>query len=213
MSHERLIAQLARDVAPVTPLPSPAIRAARWMLLAVCVVAVGVVFRGLRANWMVAAGDPVFIITTGLILATGVTSTVLAMALSVPGVVTTTWVRWTPVLLLAMWGGVLVFEIVSTSTSLAGARFGVSCLWKTYSIAAVPAAALVWLARRAAPLDWRATGSLAALAALSFGVLGTELICPISGHVHLFSWHFVPVLVMAVVVFIATSLGHRAFRR
>ena len=31
MSHETLIAQLARDVTPVTPLPAPQVRVARWV--------------------------------------------------------------------------------------------------------------------------------------------------------------------------------------
>lgn len=214
MSHETLIAQLARDVAPVTPLPPPAVRAARWILLAMLAVAIGLVSRGLRANWVLAVGDPVFMVTVGLILATGVVSAVLAMALSVPGLVSSRWIRWTPPVLLLMWGAVLVTQAGLAGVSLSSGRLGMSCLWKTYGIALGPAAALVWLARRAAPLDWRATGSLAALAALSFGVLGTELICPITGHGHLFTWHFLPVVAMTAVVFVATSLAtvtsHRA---
>lgn len=213
MSHERLIAELARDVAPVTPLPSPAVRAARWMLLALLAVAVGLAFRGLRANWALATGDPVFMVTVALILATGVVSAVLAMALSVPGVVPSRWVRWTPPMLLMLWGTVLVVQAVIAGGSLSSGPLGLSCLWKTYAIALGPAVVLVWLARRAAPLDWRATGGLAALAALSFGVLGTELICPITVHGHLVTWHFLPVLAMTMVVFAATSLATATARR
>lgn len=213
MSHETLIAQLARDVAPVTPLPSPAVRAARWMLLAILAVVAGLVFRGLRANWALATGDPIFMVTVALILATGVVSAVLAMALSVPGAVSFRWVKWTPAVLLVLWGAVLLVQAATAGASLAPGRLGLGCLGKTYGIAVIPAAVLVWLARRAAPLDWRATGSLAALAALSFGVLGTEFICPIAGHGHLFTWHFLPVVVMTVVVFVATSLATSSVQR
>ena len=136
-------------------------------------------------------------------------SALVALALSVPGMVSAWWVRWTPVTLLGMWGSVLLFEVLSSGTSLIPARAGAGCLWKTYGIAVGPAAVLVWLAGRAAPLDWRWTGSLAALAALSFGVLGTELICPITGHGHLFTWHFLPVATMTVAAFAGAALVTR----
>lgn len=213
MSHESLIAQLARDVRPVTPLPSPVVRAARWMVVAVLAVAVGLVFRGLRTNWAVAVGDPAFLVTAVLILATGVVSAMQAMALSVPGLVSSRWIRWMPPVLLVLWGAVLVTQAAVAGVSLSAGHFGVSCLWKTYGIAVGPAVLLVWLARRAAPLDWRATGSLAALAALSFGVLGTELICPITGHGHLFTWHFLPVVAMTVAVFVVTAVLTATARR
>jgi hypothetical protein len=206
MRHETLIAALARDVAPVAPLPSPTVRAARWIVVAVLAVAIGVVFRGLRTNWALVTGDPAFVVSVGLILATGVVSALVAMALSVPGLISAWWIRWTPIALLVMWGSVLVADVMSSGTSLWPTRSGAACLWKTYGIAAGPAAVLVWLAARAAPLDWRWTGTLAALAALSFGVLGTEFICPITGHNHLFTWHFLPVATMTAAAFIVASL-------
>jgi hypothetical protein len=209
MSHETLIAQLAADARPVTPLPDPRVRSARWLVLAVLAVALGVMVKGLRANWTHAVEDPWFLVTFGLILATGVAAALVAMALSVPGVVSSRWLQWTPVGLLLVWGGVLLAEMVTSGASLTSERVVTGCMWKTYGLAVGPAALLVWLARRAAPLDWRWAGSLAALAALSFGVLGTELICPITRHAHLFTWHFVPVLLMSVVAFAAVSLWTR----
>jgi hypothetical protein len=205
MSHETLIAQLARDVTPVRPLPAPRVRAARWMAVATAAVVVGVVVRGVRGNWAVAVGDPWFLLTTVLILATGVTAAGVAMALAVPGAVASRWIKWTPVVLVAAWGSVVLFEVMASGSSVLDDRIGTSCMWKTYGIAVGPAATLVWLAQRAAPLDWRWTGSLAALAALSFGVLGTELICPITRHAHLFTWHFLPVAGMSVASFIAAA--------
>ncbi len=209
MSHETLIAQLARDVTPVTPLPAPQVRVARWVGVALVAVVAGVALRGLRSNWSLVTSDPGFLVTVALILATGLVSALVALALSVPGMVSAWWVRWTPVALLGMWGSVLVFEVWSTGTRLIPAQAGIECVWKTYGIAVGPAAVLVWLARRAAPLDWRWTGSLAALAALSFGVLGTELICPITGHGHLFTWHFLPVATMTVAAFVGAALVTR----
>lgn len=200
MSHESLIAHLASDATPVTPLPSPHVRAARWVMLAVTAVALGVSVRGIRRNWPMATSDPWFLVSCALILATGVSAALLAMSLAVPGAVQRRWLRWVPPALLVSWGLVLGIDyLLAAGPSRAGA--GASCLWKTWGIAVGPAAALIALARRAAPLDWRWTSSLAALAALAFGVLGTELICPVTGHAHILTWHFLPVVLTSVVTF------------
>jgi len=209
MSHETLIAQLARDVTPVTPLPAPQVRVVRWVGVALIAVVAAVAIRGLRSNWSLVMSDPGFLVTIALILATGLVSALVALALSVPGLVSAWWVRWTPVALLGMWGSVLLFEVWSSGTHVIPADAGAGCVWKTYGIAVGPAAVLVWLAGRAAPLDWRWTGSLAALAALSFGVLGTEVICPITNHDHLFTWHFLPVAGMALGAFVCAALVAR----
>lgn len=200
MSHESLIARLASEAAPVTPLSSPRARAARWVAIAVVAVAVGVAVRGLRRNWPMATSDPWFFVSAALILATGMSAALLAMTLAVPGGVQRYWVRWVPPVLLLAWGMVVGADyLLATGPSRAGA--GASCLWKTWGIAVGPAALLLSMARRAAPLDWRWTSSLAALAALAFGVLGTELICPVTGHAHIFTWHFLPVAATTLATF------------
>jgi hypothetical protein len=209
MSHESLIAELASGIKPVTPLPSPKVRAARWVLVATLTVALGLAAKGLRQNWEMALADPWFLLTVALILATGVAAAMTAMALSVPGVVRASWMKWVPVTLMLAWGAVLAAEVLLAGTSWRAESWGVNCLWKTWGIAVGPAAVILWLAGRAAPLDWRWTGGLAALASLAFGVLGTELICPVSVHAHVFTWHFLPVAVTTGLTFLGVTLWAR----
>lgn len=201
MSHESLIARLASEASPVIPLKAPYVRASRWILIAIGVVAVAVMIKGLRHNWAAASCDPWFVVTTMLVLATGVSAAIVAMALSVPGIVQRAWTRWLPVGILLSWGAVLLVDIALTWGSVRPAGWGTSCMWKTWGIGIGPAAVLVWLAARAAPLDWRWTGGLAALSALAFGVLGTELICPVTTPSHLFTWHFLPVALTSAAAF------------
>jgi len=104
---------------------------------------------------------------------------------------------------------VLLVDIALSWGSLRPAGWGTSCLWKTWGIGIGPAAVLVWLAARAAPLDWRWTGGLAAFSALAFGVLGTELICPVTTPGHLFSWHFLPVSLTSAAVFLVVACWTR----
>ncbi len=54
-------------------------------------------------------------------------------------------------------------------------------------VAAGPAFLIILMAYRAASLNWRWTGSLAALSGLALGAIGTEFMCPITGYAHLFN--------------------------
>ena len=53
-----------------------------------------------------------------------------------------------------------------------------------------------------AGVQWWAVGSSSALA---FGVTGTELICPLTRGAHLFNYHYLPVVGLTVVAFVAGS--------
>ena len=208
MSHEQLIATLASQATPVQPLPAPGVRMVRWVLLAVVTVGLAIAWRGLRANAASAFSDPTFIVTNLLILTVAVLSAWLALTLAVPGALRSPRATWLPIAGLGAWGAILIQQIAGTgniASALMTEQVVAGCMFKTYGIAVGPALVIILLAQRAAPLDWRWTASLAALSALAFGVLGTELICPITGYAHLFNWHFLPVAVLTAVTFFAAG--------
>lgn len=212
MSHEDLIVTLASHATPVRPLPAPRVRLARWALFAVVAVGVGVAWRGLRSNWAAALADPTFVVTNLLVLIVAMLAAWAAFSLAVPGALRSPWAKWLPIAGLGAWGAILVQQVATTGdlgSALMTERVVAGCMWKTYGIAVGPAFAIILLAQRAAPLDWRWTAGLAALSALAFGVLGTELICPITGAPHLFNWHFAPVALMTLAAFIAGGLVRR----
>ncbi len=212
MSHEDLIVTLASLGSPVKPLPAPVVRMARWVLFAGAIVCIAIAWRGLRLNWATAFMDPSFIVTTVLIATVALLAAWAAFALAVPGALQSPVAKWMPVAALGVWGAVLIQEMAVTGgvlPSLGVEPVVLGCMWKTYGIAVGPALAIILLARRAAPLDWRWTGGLAALSALAFGVIGTEFICPLTRHAHLFSWHFLPVVGMTLVAFVAGSIWPR----
>jgi len=209
MKHESLIVSLVSDAAPITPLPAPSARAARWLIVAIVAVVVGVMVKGLRQNWAMALSDSGFQLSTVLVLATGISAALTALALAVPGALRQTWLRWLPPGLFVAWGGVLAFDLLLVPGTVPAAGWATSCMWKTWGIAVGPAAVLLMMARAAAPLDWRWTGGMAALAALAFGVLGTEMICPLTGHAHILTWHFAPVVLTALATFAAVAVATR----
>ena len=212
MSHERLIATLASQAAPMKPLPAPHIRTARWILLALVAIGLAIAWRGLRSNLAAALSDSTFIVTNMLILLVAISSAWLAMTMAVPGALRSQLAKWIPIAGLGAWAAILIQQ-VATSGDLASAlmteQMVAGCMFKTYGIAIGPALAAILLAQRAAPLDWRWTAGLASLSALAFGVLGTELICPITGFAHLFNWHFLPVAMMAAGAFLAAAFVAR----
>jgi hypothetical protein len=178
------------------------------VVCALVVVGLAIAWRGLRTNWASAFADPTFVVTSLLILIVAMMAAWTALTLAVPGALRSTWAKWLPVAGLGAWGAILIQQVISTgsvATTLMTERMVAGCMWKTYGIAVGPALVLTLLAQRAAPLDWRWTAGLAALSALAFGVLGTELICPLTGAAHLFSWHFLPVAVMTLAIFFAAG--------
>lgn len=206
MSHEDLIVTLASHATPVRPLPSPRVRMARWVLCALVAAGIAIAWRGLRENWAAAFADPTFIVTNLLIFTVAVLSAWLALTLAVPGALQSLHARWMPIAGLGAWGAILIQQVATTgniASALMTEHVVAGCMFKTYGIAVGPALVIILLAQRAAPLDWRWTSGLAALSALAFGVLGTELICPITGAAHLFNWHFAPVVLMTFAAFIA----------
>lgn len=212
MSHERLIATLASQATPVQPLAAPRIRMARWILCAVVAVSLGIAWRGVRTNLAAAFSDPTFIITNLLILIVAVSAAWLALTLAVPGALRLARTKWLPIAALGAWGAILIQQVATTgdlAAALMTEQVVAGCMFKTYGIAIGPALVIILLAQRAAPLDWRWTASLASLSALAFGVLGTELICPITGYAHLFNWHFLPVAAMTAAAFLAGGLWAR----
>ena len=209
MSHEDLIVTLASNAAPVQPLPSPRVRMMRWVLVALLAIGIAIAWRGLRENWPAAVSDPTFVITNLLILAVAMLAAWAAFTLAVPGAMRSPVAKWLPIAGLGAWGAILIQQVATTgdfASALMTERIISGCMWKTYGIGVGPALVIILLAQRAAPLDWRWTASLAALSAMAFGVLGTELICPITGAAHLFNWHFMPVAIMTVTTFVVTGL-------
>lgn len=213
MSHEQLIIALASEATPIAPLPAPRVRTVRWVMCALLFVGAGLLWRGVRANWAAAFSDPTFVVSNILLLGVALLAAWTALVLAVPGALRSPVAKWLPVAGLGGWGAILIQQVASVASpgaALMAEPIVTGCMWKTFGVAAGPAFLIILMAYRAAPLDWRWTGSLAALSALAFGAIGTEFMCPITGHAHLFNWHFLPVAAMTLVAFVAGAVLPRS---
>jgi hypothetical protein len=208
-----VIARLARDGTPVTPLPSPFARWGAWTLTATVVAAIVTILLGLRFDLALRVHEAPFILAA---VATGIlalTAAYGAFVLSVPGAPHDRVVRVVPLIAAIAWAAVLwswmtaigdpVAEIVATPSQPA-------CVLLILSISALPGIWLFDRLRRAAPLALRWTGLLAALGALALGALGTQFVCHINTPGHQLLWHFIPVIVLS---FAGLAIGAGTFRR
>jgi hypothetical protein len=210
-----VIAQLARDAAPVEPLPSPLARWCAWTLSAIVAGVIVTILLGFlpRLRPVVAAPvhDPRFVLaalaTGGLaLLAAGA-----AFALSVPGAARGRFVRIVPWLAAIAWAAVLRTRLVAIGDPVAQivtTPWHPVCVLLILTISALPGFWLFLMLRRAAPLQSLWTGALAALGTLALGALGTQFVCPIDAPAHHLVWHFSPVIVLSA---LGLVLGARVF--
>lgn len=204
---EDLIARLAREAGPVAVLASPAARTGRWLLAAALAVAAVLRLSGLWPDVWPAMG-PVYGGLAALSLGAGVSAGSMAFVLGVPGAERSGRGRALAAGLVIVWG----LSLVSLSAAgpagqvaAAGALAG-ACEAKIALLSLVPAAVMVVMLRRAAPLQPVWAGALALFAAAALASVGAQLVCPSRVPLHGLLGHFLPVIVMA-------ALGAVAGRR
>jgi hypothetical protein len=198
-----VIARLARDGVPVTPLPSPLARWWAWTLKAAIAAAIVTVVLGLRPDLALRLREARFLLAATFTGTLALTAAGNAIMLSVPGASNRRATRVVPLIAAIAWGSLLWIRMTGLGDPLAEIvatpRHPV-CILLILTISALPAIWLFDTLRRAAPLEARWTGVFAALGALACGALGTQFVCPIDAPGHQLLWHFVPVIVL-------TSLG------
>jgi hypothetical protein len=201
-----LIAELARDAGPVTPLASPRARFLRWAAAALVVWAALVVFREPRTDLDVMLARPAFVAQALLLLATAALGGVAAFVLSVPGAERSRVLRWLPIGAAIAWVALIVGLLLQRPAPLAlvmNERAIVSCAIKTITFGAAPALLILLLVRRAAPMERGWTAGLAGLGAFALGALGTQIDCPINRPSHLLEWHAAPVFLYVAALALA----------
>jgi hypothetical protein len=210
MEHD-LIATLVRDVVPVRPLASPAVRLARWAVVSALCVAAGVALARVRHDLGETLWTTSFLVQAVLLIGTAVLAAMAALIAGVPGASSTLATRLLPLGAITLWAGWLVAAIVAQPghSRLWWPTPSPDCAVDITLLGLVPGLLLWSLVRRAAPLRPAWAGFLATLTAAAAGALGTQLLCPNDDAAHLLVWHVGPVIALAVA---GLQLGHRFLR-
>jgi hypothetical protein len=209
METAQLIAELEAGATPVRRLPPPWARAARWLMIAVPAVAAVIVLMTPRPDLGARLGEVRFAVELAAALATAILAAFAAFALTVPGHSRT--IALLPLLPLAVWLGSVGQSCVGEWAALGPAALDVrvdwDCLRAAFPVGAAPAAAMVLMLRRGAPLFPRISFALGALAVGALANAGLQIYHEGDISIMVLVWHFGSVAVLAA---IAALLGRLA---
>jgi len=207
MDIDHLIQELADHAKPVTRLPAPWRRAARW--LAASLVYVGSVV----AILLVGGGLPGSIesrlaLELAAVLATAVTAAVAAFSSVVPG--RDRRFLLLPLAPLGVWLATLGHGCLQDWQTLGSAGLQVrtdwDCALPALVLSVLPAGALFLMLRRGAPLMPAASLALGALAAAAMANFGLRIFHAGDVSIQILAWHVGGAVVVAM---IAGALGNR----
>lgn len=195
-----LIADLADDLQPVTPLRFSSGIGYVLAALDVTVVLVGTL-RGFPADLGAGRMDALFLLTTGLYLLLGIASAVAVIAMSRPHVGSDHdgW-RWAAAMaaLLPLTAGIVALGASAEAARATRLADDIDCLIAGTAWGTISFGMLIWWLRRGAPTSPERAGLVAGLAAGSLGTFAYSLHCPIGDIVHVGLWHGAAVALFAL---------------
>lgn len=194
------IANLVGSLVPVSPLPIPGIRHARWLAIAAAITALSVIAVGIREDIAARLVSVPFRAHVLLQIVAAVSGGAAALTLAIPGEDLRRWRRTAPVVAVAAWTTWLFAEFLLHSDGIAAWPIAITwgCVAKTSAFAAVPGVILGTMIARSAPTNRMTVSAYATLAALAVGALGVELTCPIIEPLHRLLCHAGPIVLAAI---------------
>lgn len=185
MTDAQLIDHLVGELRPVQRLPSPARRAAVWMLVALVYVLGTAMALGLRADLTETLARPRFLLEIGAVLVAAGGAALWAFQRSIPGRTAR------PCALVVAFAAVAWFASVQSHPAPDGSS-GWTCVVRWMVLAGVPGLVGFRLLQRSEPLEPRLVYRMGAVAAGVLALVGTRLVCSKDGTEHLLLWHAVP---------------------
>lgn len=199
MLTDDLIKHLAADVPAVRRLRPPWMRAILWLAIALPYVAIVVWGKLLMVDVAQTLADPRFMIEQAATFATALTAAIAAFRSIVPGF--DRRVLLLPLAPLALWLGSVgqgcLQDWLQFGADGLAIRPDWECLPSASIIGIVPAAAMVVMLRRGAPLFPRLTMVLGALAVAAIGNFGMQLFHFRDASIMVLFWHLGSVAVLS----------------
>ena len=192
-----LIESLSKDVKPVRRLPRAGVRAA---LLSAWAITLALLTLRLthepRADLAQALHNSAYLLDGILMFASGCCAAYAAFVLSVPDTCIRAPVRTALGISTVIWAVMILLQFVQTRAMPEAAP---SCFYGLTLGMSAPLALGVAMMLRSAPV-WRGwAGYAMVLAVGSFAALGMRFICPNDSPGHLLVWHFLPVIILALI--------------
>ncbi|MCB1500374.1 MAG: DUF1109 domain-containing protein [Bauldia sp.] len=210
MDTDALIDRLAEEAAPVHRVRPVWVRVAWWFGLAIPPLVLAVAVHGVAGGAVGMMQDTRLLVEQAATLVTAVSAAAAAFASTVPGV-NRRWL-WLPVVPLAVWllaiGKGCIDEWFHVGSEGLVVHADLGCFFPMLLVGAVPAAAMLIMVRRGAPLAPRSTLCLGALAIAAFVAFGLRFFHPGDASIMILVWH---VGMVAVVSAAGALAGSRLF--
>lgn len=194
-----LVAQLAREAAPVRPAPHPFRLSLRWMGMAALYLALSLAVSGLRPQLAVSLHDPWLVAELAALLALFIVTSVSAALLAFPDLHQHRRLALAPVLsfaafLLVMFGA---WQADSPPAPLPVHSF--ECTVSITLMLLLPALWTFYSLRKYASTHPGLAGGIALLSAFSIGALWLRLHEANDSIAHVIVWHYLPMLVIGLI--------------
>jgi hypothetical protein len=200
VSTDDLIDSLSRELTPVHRLRPPMVRAVSWIALAVAVIVVLTLWRGVRADMNARIHDPAYWVQVVGALLTGVCATLAVFEISLPDRPG----RWAilPVPAAIMWATGFAYGCLGHWIALAaGAPIveeSVRCV-TTIVLATIPLGLVLWLMlRQTRPLRPSGSAWLGALAVAGFADTAHLLLHAVQASLVVLAINLIPVAIIVV---------------
>ncbi|MFJ4292977.1 NrsF family protein [Cupriavidus sp. NPDC089707] len=205
-----LIDSLVADATPVRRLRPPAVRAARWLLLAALVIVLAALHHGVRPDLALKLAQPVFVSGVAAAVLTAVLAAIAAFIASVPG----RSPRWLmlPVPAVLVWIGTIGYGCLTDWVRIGpgGISLGetASC-FATLMVVGLPLSfAMLFMLRYVARLSPGPVAMCAGLAVAAMTATALSLLHPLDATVMILLWNFGVALLL---VGVSGRYGHWLF--
>ena len=204
MDTNDLVRRLTAGTVQVSRLPSPEVRTARWLAVALPAVAIVVLLMSPRDDLSTKLSESRFLIEQTAAFATAVTAALAAFCMIIPG--HSRWIALLPAAPLAVWLGSLGQGCIRGWSN--GLEFYPDwiCFPAIILVGTVPALTMLAMLRRGAPLTPHLTVALGALAAAALGNFGLRLFHAQDASLMVLAWQFGSVALLSVLA--CCSGGH-----
>lgn len=206
---DELIGRLAQDNAAVKRAPHPFLLSLEWMAVALCDLAVALLFSGTRQDLLLELHKPWFAAELAALSGILICTSLSAALLSYPDLHQKRSIAYAPIAAFALFVLVMLFAWRADNPPAPLPLHSFECTLSITLLSLLPAAWTFHVMRKFASTHSRWAGSIACLFAFSVGALWLRLYEQNDSIMHLIRWHYLP---MAGVGIAGMWLGKRVLK-
>lgn len=194
---DELIDRLAQDTVAVKAAPHPYLLCLKLTAAAAAYLAVSLAVSGMRPDWVEKFNEPWFVAEIVALVCIFAATSLGAALLSFPDMHQKRRLAFAPVIAVVLFALVMIFAWQADNPPAAMPVHSFECTISITLMALLPAAWTFYAMRKFASTHSRLAGSIALLSAFSAGALWLRLHEVNDSILHLFQWHYLPMIACA----------------